>query len=369
MVHPVAVGAETFADAATSRADGVKPPESAGMVLVTGAGIDTKLLAPLEERHNLKVLYPPGPLDEARLGDHLRQHVRAYLHGGEERATGGVLRKATSLEVVAFVGVGYENFVDVPTADELNIAVTNTPGAATDAVAVFTVGQIINANWLIPHHLGPPLPGWEGPGDMPHELGARRVGILGMGANGQRIAEILCDGFRATVTYHSRTRRADFERKRNGRLCYRGSVSELAEVSDILVVMVPETDETRSMIGSSLIALMPQGSVIVNTARPAIVDPYALYAGLSEERVRMAVFDGFYDPDSGIGSKLRRDFGDRLLVTGHIASHTQETMNRMITQAVASIDNYLTNGTDRYEVGKRHDKFRAAPRVTCGQAS
>ncbi|GAA4201901.1 D-isomer specific 2-hydroxyacid dehydrogenase family protein [Microbispora amethystogenes] len=339
------------------------------MVLVTGAGIDTKLLAPLEERHNLKVLHLPGPLDEARLGDHLRRHVRAYLHGGEERATGGVLRKAGALKVIAFVGVGYENFIDVPTADELNIAVTNTPGAATDAVAAFTVGQIINANWLIPHHLGPPVPGWKNPGEMPHELGARRVGILGMGANGRRIAEILCDGFHATVTYHSRTRRADFERKRKGRLCYRGSVSELAEVSDILVVMVPETDETRSMIDSSVIDLMPRGSVIVNTARPAIVDPYALYAGLRDERVRMAVFDGFYDPDSDIGSKLRRDFGDRLLVTGHIASHTQETMNRMITQAVASIDNYLTNGTDQYEVGNRRDKCGEAPRVTCGQSS
>ncbi|MEU8197613.1 2-hydroxyacid dehydrogenase [Microbispora amethystogenes] len=364
----MAVGADPFGDAATSREGGVQTPER-GAVLVTGAGIDTKLLAPLEERHNLKVLHLPGPLGETELGHRLGGRVRAYLHGGEERATGGVLRKAGFLEVVAFVGVGYENFVDVPTADELNIAVTNTPGAATDAVAAFTVGQIINANWLIPHHLGPPVPGWKNPGEMPHELGARRVGILGMGANGQRIAEILCDGFRATVTYYSRTRREDFERKRAGRLSYRGSVSELAAGSDILVVMVPETDETRSMINSSVIGLMPRGAVIVNTARPAIVDPRGLYTGLSEQRVRMAVFDGFYDLDSDIGAKLRRDFGDRLLVTGHIASHTQETMNRMISQAVASIDNYLTNRTDQYEVGKRPAMFGTAPRVTCGQSS
>ncbi|RGA02309.1 hypothetical protein DI270_025050 [Microbispora triticiradicis] len=367
MVHPLAVGAETFGDAATSRVGGAKRPARGGVVLVTGAGIDTKLLTPLKERHGLKVLYLPGPLDETELGHRLGQHVRAYLHGGEERATGGVLRKATSLQVVAFVGVGYENFVDVPTADELNIAVTNTPGAATDAVAAFTVGQIINANWRIPHRLGRRVPGWGDPGDMPHELGACRVGILGMGANGQRIAEILRDGFDATVAYHSRTRKEDVERRLG--LSYRGSVSELAEGSDILVVMVPETDETRSMIDHSVIKLMPWGSVIVNTARPAIVDPHALYEGLSDGRVRMAVFDGFYDLDSDAGLKLTRDFADRLLVTGHIASHTQETMNRMITQAVASIDNYLTNGTDEHEVGKRRDTFGTVLRVTCGRSS
>ena len=320
-----------------------------GTVLVTGAGIDPALLEPLA-RQGLTVRRREAPLTEDLLTRELRGAV-AYLHEGEERATARVLRAAReTLKVVAFLGVGYENFVDVAAADRLGIAVTNTRGAAVDAVATFTVAQIINAALDIPRHLGERVPGWQGSDELPHELAARSVGIIGMGANGRRIAEILRRGFGVRVSYYSRTRRPDVESDL-GISCL--PLLDLAAASDILVVMVPETDETRSMIDSSVIGRMPEGAILVNTARPAIVSPGALYTGLEKGRVSMAVFDGFYGAECAEAAELRRDFPDRLLVTGHIASHTAETMHRMVRQAVKSIENVLTRGSDEHEVGTR----------------
>ncbi len=329
------------------------PPAGAdcegGTVLVTGTGIDMALLEPLD-RQGLKVRPLASPLTEDQLARELVGAV-AYLHGGEERATARALRAAReTLRVVAFLGVGYENFVDVAAADRLDIAVTNTPGAATDAVATFTVAQIINANLGIPRRLGDPVPGWHGAEELPHELAARSVGIIGMGANGRRIAEILRGGFGVRVSYFSRTRRPEIERELG--ISYL-PLLDLAAASDILVVMVPETGETRSMVDSTVIGRMPEGAILVNTARPNIVCPGALYAGLEKGRVSMAVFDGFYDPESEEAGELRRDFAGRLLITGHIASHTAEAMRRMVRQAVKSIGNVLTYGSDEHEVGSR----------------
>ncbi|MBE3014221.1 hypothetical protein IL992_34340 [Microbispora sp. NEAU-D428] len=326
-----------------------------GTVLVTGAGIDMALLEPLA-RQGLTVRRLASPLNEDQLVRELRGAV-AYLHGGEERASARALREARkTLKVVAFLGVGYENFVDAAAADRLGIAVTSTPGAATDAVATFTVAQIVNANLGIPRHLGARVLGWQGSDELPHELAARSVGIIGMGANGRRIAEILRRGFGVRVSYYSRTRRPDAERDLG--ISYL-PLLDLAAGSDILVVMVPETDETRSMVDSSVIGRMPEGAILVNTARPAIVSPGALYTGLEKGRVSMAVFDGFYGPECKEAIELRRDFPERLLVTGHIASHTVEAMDRMVRQAVKSIENVLTYGSDEHEVGSRsRPRFR-----------
>ncbi|MBX6386181.1 MAG: hypothetical protein IRZ07_24955 [Microbispora sp.] len=316
---------------------------------MTGVGIDPALLEPLTRR-GLTVRRRESSLTEDQLVRELRGAV-AYLHGGEERATARVLRAAReTLKVVAFLGVGYENFVDVAEADRLGIAVTNTRGAAVDAVAIFTVAQIINAALGIPRQLGTRVPGWRSPGELPREFAARNIGIIGMGLNGRRIAEILRRGYGVRVSYYSRTRKPDVERELG--ISYR-PLLDLAESSDILVVMVPETGETRGMIDALVIDRMPEGTVLVNTARPAIVSPGALYTGLEKGRVGMAVFDGFYGHDCREAFELQRDFPDRLLITGHIASHTAETVNRMVCQAVKSIENVLVRGSDEHEVGSR----------------
>ncbi|GII88619.1 D-isomer specific 2-hydroxyacid dehydrogenase [Sphaerisporangium siamense] len=316
-------------------------------VLVTGSGVDMRLLEPLRRR-GLEPWRPDRHLSERELARELRGVV-AYLHGGEERATETALRSAEgTLRVVAFLGVGYENFVDVAAANDLGIVVTNTPGAATTSVATFAIGQIVNANWRITRHLGSLVPDWADGEELPYELGARKIGIVGLGSIGTRIAHILKHAFGANLAYFSRTRKQHLEASLD--MPYK-PLHELAEFSDILVVMVPGTGKTISMIDSSVISRLGQGSVLVNIARPAIVDAEALYNGMKEDRIAVAVFDGFYGGDSDFGLRIREDFPDRLLVTGHIASHTRQAMDRMVRQAVKSIENVLDHGVDEHAVG------------------
>jgi lactate dehydrogenase-like 2-hydroxyacid dehydrogenase len=314
-----------------------------GTILATGTSVDPALLEPLREL-GFTIRRPARSLSQDELARELRGTV-AYLHGGEEFATREALRGARdSLKIIAFLGVGYQNFIDVAAAHEFGIAVTSTPGAATDSVATFTVGQIINANWRIAANQGRRHPAWNGAHDLPREIGACEIGIVGLGAIGTRIAEILIRGFGAKVSYFSRTRKPETEKSLG--VSYL-PLPELAARSDILVVMVPETDDTTAMIDAKILSRMKSGTILVNTARPAVVDPYDLHESLKKTHVGVAVFDGFYAPNSKIANNLLADFGDRLIVTGHIASHTREAMDRMVRHAVLSIEKALAGVKDR----------------------
>ncbi|GII27500.1 D-isomer specific 2-hydroxyacid dehydrogenase [Planotetraspora mira] len=316
-------------------------------ILVTGTGIDAGRLEALKAR-GYDVRQPSPVLTEEQL-THELQGVVAYLHGGEERASRAALESAkATLKVVAFLGVGYETFVDVAAADDLKIVVTSTPGAARDSVATFTVGQIINANLRIFQQYGNRYPDWTSAEELPSELSVRNVGIVGMGVIGSRIAEMLRVAFDANVAYYSRTPKRHLERSLDMKFM---ELPDLAEWSDILVVMVPGNDTTTSMIDDEVLGRARPGTILINTARPSVVDPVALYASMKADRVHLAVFDGFYGKDSEAAVRLLQDFGSRMFVTGHVASHTRQAMDRMLDQAVMSIENLLGGNADPYAVG------------------
>ena len=112
-------------------------------VLVTGTSARADLLQPLLDA-GFKIENPTHLLSEDELANHLSR-VDGYLLGGDEVATRNALSKTKSLKIVAFLGVGYESFVDSKAARELGIAVTNTPGTLAQSVAEFTIGQTLNA--------------------------------------------------------------------------------------------------------------------------------------------------------------------------------------------------------------------------------
>ncbi|GAA4559470.1 2-hydroxyacid dehydrogenase [Planotetraspora kaengkrachanensis] len=317
-----------------------------GTILVTGSGIDARRLEVLRAR-GYDIRQPPPLLTEEQLARELKDVV-AYLHGGEERATRAALESAKStLKVVAFLGVGYETFVDMAAADELKMVVTFTPGAARDSVATFTVAQIINANLQMFRLIGNRYPDWKSVQDLPYELSARNVGIVGMGVIGSRIAEMLRRAFDANVAYYSRTPKKRLERTLGMEF---KALPDLAEWSDILVVMVPGNSTTSSMIDDEVLGGVRPGTILINTARPSVVDPEALYTSMETGRIRLAAFDGFYSKDSEAAAKLLEDFGSRMIVTGHVASHTLQGMGRMLDQAVMSIDNLLSGKPDPHTV-------------------
>ncbi|WP_214108467.1 2-hydroxyacid dehydrogenase [Acrocarpospora catenulata] len=306
---------------------------------MTGTGIDQTLLRPLVAAGN-NVVVRPELLTPAELQNELRDAV-AYLHGGEEYAGGEALSTATRLKVVAFMGIGYESFVDVDAAKELGLRVTWIPDRSPDSVAVFTLGQIINAALRIRSWLDlPQPPRWSEAEPMPSELRARRIGIVGLGSIGTRVAELLypvgCE-----ISYFSRNRKVA-EGKLG--LTYR-TLPDLAAWCDILVITLPENRDTVNMIDSSVFALMRKGSVLVNTARAAVVEPVALENALRDGTISVAVIDGHYR-DESVNERLRCGFADQLLWTPHIAAHTRQSMAAMVNQAVRSVVRALEGTPD-----------------------
>ena len=196
--------------------------------------------------------------------------------------------------------------------------------------AEFTIGQLINANRRLTQYANTYRAGQREVEQKQRDLVSRPIGIIGLGAIGTRIAEILRFGFGATVKYYSRTRKeAEEDRLGIAYLPLDGLVSDCP----VLIIMIPGNESTYGLLNEELINKFQPGTILVDTARYGIVDPAALDQGLSTYAISIAVFDGFYEDP--VGDALLKKYGDdRLLVTGHIASLTTDARDRMSKMAV-----------------------------------
>jgi lactate dehydrogenase-like 2-hydroxyacid dehydrogenase len=243
--------------------------------------------------------------------------------------------------------VGYESFIDVRAATARGIRVTNTPGTLTNSVAEFTVGQLLNARRRLTQYTNAFMRGQHGTETKQRDLAGTTVGIIGLGAIGSRIAQILRAGFNCPVIYFSRTRKADLEQQLGIKYA---PLDDLAGAADALVVMTPGNETTTNLVGQTVFSTMKAGSLVVNTARPAIVNPQGLLAALKANVVAIAAFDGFYPPECPERAELLALGDERLLVTGHIGSLTAEARDGMALKAVQSIVNVLQHGADAYVI-------------------
>jgi glyoxylate reductase len=316
-------------------------------VLVTGTSVRSDLLRPLVDA-GCAVDNPTHLLSEGELTTALAQST-AYLLGGDEYASRTALASAKQLKVIAFLGMGYEAFVDVSAANEFGISITNTPGTLSNSVAEFTVGLLLSSTRKLHYYAAHYLSGQTGVEAKQHDLSALHVGIVGLGGIGVRIAEILRNGFNTKVSYYSRTRKPA-EEARLG-LSYL-PLPELVGQVDALIVMTPGNSETAGLIDNSLISTAKPGLILVNSARPEIVDVDALLAGIESGQISYAAFDSFYDRNVPAVEKLKALSPMKLMITPHVGSLTHEARDGMARKATQSILNVLRTGTDEYIVNK-----------------
>lgn len=320
-------------------------------ILVTGSSVGPDHLAGLRrdgaEVRNPAASFPPGVLSPTELVAAL-QGADAYLLGGHERATAEVLAAAPSLRLLAFLGVGYQSYVDGPAARAQGITVTNTPDVPPTSVAEFAVGALLAARCgLVDHELR--RRGGE-PAAHPRrtDLAGRPIGVLGMGSIGTRVARTLVHGFEVEVHYASRTRRPETEAALG--LRWAASLRELVVAVDALVVAVPETPQTRGMVGASALGALPPGAglELVDTARPEVCDPAGVLSALDSGRLASATYDGWYRAEDDGVHRLAAHPGVR--VTPHVAARTHGAAEAMATAAIDDIRAVLTGGTPRFGV-------------------
>ena len=202
--------------------------------------------------------------------------------------------------LLANFGVGY-NHIDVAAARAAGIAVTNTPGAVTDATADIALTLIL----MTARRAGEgerllragQWQGWHPTQMLGLHVSGKRLGIIGMGRIGQAIARRCHYGFGMEVVFHNRSAIDPGLPARQ---------VPLAEVmaADVVVVAVPGGPATHHLIGAAELALMAPHAIIVNIARGGIVDEAALIAALQAGRIAGAGLD-VYEQEPEVPGALR----------------------------------------------------------------
>ena len=246
---------------------------------------------------------------------------------GVEPITARVLQKAKGLKVVSRCGVGLES-VDLNAAGSLDITVTNTPDAPTEAVVELTIGLIFNLLRKISF-----LDRELRKGNWTKESGSlvrgKRVGIIGLGRIGKRVAETLL-GLGAKVVGTDIQPDYEWLPKNQVPLVI---LEELLKQSEILCLHVSYTLSNEYLVGRKELETMPKGAYLINTSRGEVIDHDALYSMLTNGHLSGAALDVFdHEPYTGPLTQL-----DNVILTPHIGSYAREARVEMEIQAAENL--------------------------------
>ncbi|MGN7978435.1 NAD(P)-dependent oxidoreductase [Microbacterium sp. 22195] len=253
--------------------------------------------------------------------------LRPLLHGADAwiAGTGPVteehLAAAPKLKIIARYGVGYEA-VDLDAAASRGIPVTNTPGANANAVADHALALILAALRTIPDGDRRVRAGdWSV--RRGRELGAATVGIVGFGRIGQGVAKRL-SGFGPRILASDPFLPADVIREAGAEPV---DLDELFRTADVITLHAPGGQ--RLVDADRLDGVRP-GTVLVNTARPDLVDEAALASALRDGTLAAYAADTL-DGDTAAGDSplLAAELADRVIVTPHLAAQTTQAVDNM----------------------------------------
>ena len=245
-----------------------------------------------------------------------------------------IARLPDSVRAIVNFSVGV-NHVDLDAAKARGIVVTNTPDVLSDATAEIAMLLMLGAARRASEGEALVRSGewdaWSPAFMVGIQMTGKRLGIVGMGRVGQVVAR-RARGFDMAVHYHNR-RRLDAETEAGA--VYYDTLEGLLPRCDFLSIHCPATPETRHLLDTRRIALLPDGAIVVNTARGAIVDDEALIAALRSGKVAGAGLDVFNnEPDI---HPAYRELETTFLLP-HVGSATRETRDAMGFRALDNLD-------------------------------
>ncbi|MGF1671107.1 MAG: 2-hydroxyacid dehydrogenase [Balneolaceae bacterium] len=271
-------------------------------------------------------------------------NVDAFLSMLSNNVTKTVLKNAPRLKIVANHAVGIDN-IDIKTAKKLGIRVSNTPDVLTDATADLALALMLAAARKFPaaenYLRNGKFHGWEPLGFLGTEISASTVGIVGMGRIGQAFARRV-KAFGAKIIYHNRNRVPEKTEALLGAV-YEPDLDKMLSEVDILSLHCPMNDETHHLINRKRLALLKNDSVIINTARGAIIDEEALAHSLHNHQIGGAGLD-VYENEPEIHPGLLN--APNCILLPHIGSATHHTRKKMGELAANSIIGVLQNKPD-----------------------
>ncbi|MGB0671937.1 MAG: 2-hydroxyacid dehydrogenase, partial [Rhodospirillales bacterium] len=245
-----------------------------------------------------------------------------------------IARLSPRVRAIVNFSVGYDH-VDTHAAATRGIVVTNTPDVLSDATAETAMLLMLGAarrageGWDLVRQGR--WKDWSPSFMVGTQVTGKRLGIIGMGRVGRVFAD-RARGFGMDIHYHNRKRLPPDQEKG---ATYHADLDGLLACADFLSLHCPATPENHGLLNGERIARLPEGAIVINSARGAVVDDDALIAALATGRVRAAGLDVFNGEPDGINPAYRR-LGN-VFVLPHIGSATAETRDAMGFRALANL--------------------------------
>ena len=247
------------------------------------------------------------------------------------------------LKIVANHSVGVDH-CDLPALRAAGITVTNTPDVLSDATAEIAMLLMLGAaRHAVAGDRIVRTGAWDSwsPAFMVGKQVTRaRLGIIGMGRVGRAFAA-KARGFDMDIHYYNRS---ELSPEQAHGATYHASVESLLGVADFLSLHCPATPETTDLMNAARFALLPQGAVVVNTARGALVDEDALLAALQSGQIAAAGLDCFKVEPGGNPAFAEHD---NIFMLPHIGSATRQTRDAMGFRALDNLDAFFAGKPPR----------------------
>ena len=246
------------------------------------------------------------------------------------------------LKIIAQVGVGYDN-ISIKSAEQKKIKVTNTPNVLNEAVAETTILLILAASRRVGEAYNlvrtddwknqkPDLTKFM----IGNSVTGKTLGIIGMGRIG-RMAAKCAKAFGMKIIYYNRNKLSD---DLEDGAKYYSDINTMLPDCDFLSIHTPATAETKHILNSSTISLLPKHAVVINTSRGSTIDDNALIDALENKKIYAAGLDVFNNEPNLDKRYLKLD---NCFVLPHVGSATHETRLAMSMMAVDNLCNFFGN--------------------------
>ncbi len=302
-------------------------------------GVDTSAVEAFRQDGYTDIEFHEKSLPEEKLMEAISN---AYLIGirSNTQLTRRVLEQAGKLIGIGCYCIG-TNQVDLDAAQEFGIPVFNAPFSNTRSVAELVIAETIFLMRGVPWRNAAAHRGeWAKTAHGSHEVRGKCLGIVGYGHIGTQVG-LLAEGLGMEVVFH------DIENQLAlGNARQLPSLDAVLQRADVVTLHVPETPETKNMIGSAELALMKPGAALVNAARGTVVDIPALVEALQSKHIGSAALDVFpKEPKSGeeFESPLRQF--DNVILTPHIGGSTQEAQRSIGREVAVKMVRYSNTGS------------------------
>ncbi|MBQ4813560.1 D-3-phosphoglycerate dehydrogenase [Pseudoalteromonas luteoviolacea] len=303
-------------------------------------GVHQSAVETLKRNGYSNIEYLKTSLPESELIERIRQvhfiGIRSRTHLSEN-----VLNAAEKLVAVGCFCIG-TNQVDLDAAKRKGIAVFNAPFSNTRSVAELVLGEILLLFRGIPKRNAMAHRGeWFKSAIGSYEARGKTLGIIGYGHIGTQLG-IMAENIGMKVEFY------DIEDKLTlGNAQQVQNLTQLLQRADVISLHVPETPQTKNLIGMAEIEVMKQGAILINASRGTVVDIDALAEALQHEKLAGAAIDVFpVEPksnDEEFVSPLR-EF-DNVILTPHVGGSTQEAQENIGIEVAGKLTKYSDNGS------------------------